>query len=339
MNDLLPTKFSLKQGALLVAFLLVAFFVVSFVREMTSNSLGLSGTLSSPMAPSFVMQRDSMMGSDDYAMGVSKGGVAEIAYMMNENSIAPIPAPGGDAPAGTSKIVKNAELALLVEDIDKAAGMIDAVRAANGGQAGNSSFGRYGASRTGDITIWVPSDNFDKALLAIKEGALRVNNERILVSDVSAQFVDLEARLKNMRATEAQYLEIMKRSGSIPDVLSVTRELSQTRQSIEQLQGQLNYLSRQVALSSIHITLTEEVTPLLSKDEWRPLAVVKAASRETLRDLTGFIDGLLVFLVKLPLLLLEIAFFAGLIYIVWRSGSFVYARARGVRLPETGEKL
>ncbi len=338
MNDLLPTKFSLKQGALLVALLLVAFFVVSFVREMTSNSLGLSGTLSAPMAPSFVMQRDQVE-SDGYAMGMSKGGVADIASMMNENSIAPYPTPQGDAPASVSKIVKNAELALLVEDIDTAAKLIDGVRAQNGGQIGNSSFGNYGSSRTGDITIWVPSENFDKALSAIKDGALRVNNERILVSDVSAQFVDLEARLKNMKATEAQYLEIMKRSGSIADILNVTNQLSQTRQTIEQLQGQLDHLSRQVALSSIHITLTEEVTPMLSKDEWRPLAVVKAASRETLRDLTQFVDMVLVFLVKLPLLLLQLAFWGVLAYVIWRLGSFAYARVTGVRLPETGEKL
>lgn len=336
MNNLSSMKFSPQRILLFLVFAVVVLFVASFVRGMMQSSLGLSGSIGVSAPPMFVTSERDYAQTAEYSM---KNGVTSGMPYESDKAIMPFPVPGGDAPAGVSKIIKNADLTLHVENIDDAAQLIERVRIQYGGQAGNASFGRYTASRTGDITIWVPSDNFDKALRDIKNGAITVTNERVTVSDVSAQFVDLEARLKNMRATEAQYLEIMKRSGSIPDILSVTRELSQTRQTIEQLQGQLNYLSRQVALSSIHVTLTEEVAPTLSKDEWRPLSVIKAASRETLRDLTRFIDTLLVLLVKLPLLLIQLAFWGGILYGLWRLGAFVYVRISASRLPEVKEKL
>lgn len=337
MNNLPTMKFSPQRILLFIVLATIVLFAASFIRGMMQSSLGFPGSIGVSAPSVFLAPQMDYAQTAEYSM---KNDATRGMPYESDIGIMPIPpTPGGDAPAGVSKIIKNADLTLLVEDIDDAAQLIERVRVQYGGQAGNASFGHYVSSRTGDITIWVPSDNFDKALRDIKNGALSVTNERVTVSDVSAQFVDLEARLKNMRATEAQYLEIMKRSGSIPDILSVTRELSQTRQTIEQLQGQLNYLSRQVALSSIHATLTEEVAPTLSKDEWRPLAVIKAASRETLRDLTRFVDTLLVLLVKLPLLLLQLAFWGGILYGLWRFGSFVYARISSPRLPETKGKL
>ena len=278
MNNFSPSKFSPQRILLFAVLIVVALFIASFVRGMMQNSLGLSGLVSVSAPSMFSPQMDyarSAVYSGDMNVVAEQG----MPYETSSDGMMPIPPPqtGGDAPAGASKIIKNADLSLLVEDIDAAAQMIERVRKLYDGQAGNASFGRYASSRTGDITIWVPSNRFDEALRDIKKESLLVEQERVTVSDVSAQFVDLEARLKNMRSTELQYLEIMKRSGSIPDVLSVTRELSKTRQSIEQLQGQLNYLSRQVALSSIHVSLKEEVTLTLSKDEWRPLAVIKGS--------------------------------------------------------------
>ena len=229
-------------------------------------------------------------------------GVAELSIA----SMPPVPGPD-NAPAGEEKVIKSASLELTVANVDNAAKEINALRLRVGGQIGNSNFREYSSgSRSGEITIWVPSARFDEAMAELKRLALRVDNESIAASDVSAQFVDLEARLKTLRAAEEQYLEIMKRSGKLSDVLDVTRELSNTRTQIEQIEGRRDYLSRQVALSSISITLTQEASPSDLSDEWRPLAVLKAAAKETLAGLTDFLDDVLVLLVALPLLLLTL---------------------------------
>ncbi len=104
------------------------------------------------------------------------------------------------------------------------------------------------------------------------------------------QTIDLPARDRNGAAMRLR----------IPDDLFVIGTMNLIDQSIEQIEGQLKYLSRQVAMSSVHITLTQEVVSVFSKDEWRPWAVVKNAFRETSRDFTRFIDAVLVFLVMLP---------------------------------------
>jgi hypothetical protein len=238
------------------------------------------------------------------------------------------------APAVASKLIKSADLTLLVENVDEAAEAIGKIRITFGGQPGNENFSEYGNGRYGDMTIWVPAQKFDDAILSIKKLALKVNNERVGVEDVSAQFVDLESRLKNLKVAEAQYQEIMKRSGKVSDILEVTRALTETRGQIEETQGRVDYLSRQVALSSIHISLTEEASPgTVVSDEWRPMSVVKVALNQNLRDLTNLLDEGIVLLVGLPLLLVRLAFFGAILYALFRLGRYAYRRLVGASAP------
>src|SRR3989338_915746 len=290
--------------------------------DLSGGDVGSYGVTTPGMAPQYDYAQE------NYGKGIAYRGEMGVA----ESSIAPMPPfPGPDsAPAGEEKIIKSATLSLLVENVDGAAAKINLVRTRFNGQIGNSTFSEFtSGSREWEITIWVPSVSFDEALTEIKKLALRVENETVAVSDVSAQFVDLDARLKNLRATELQYVEIMKRSGKLSEVLEVTRELSNTRAQIEQLEGQRNYLSRQVALSSIHVSLSQEASPGDLTNEWRPLAVIKAAAKETLSGFTDFIDGLLVFLIALPLLLLKLAFLALVVWVLWRIGRAAYNRING----------
>lgn len=321
---------SWKKGAIIVGILVVITFVVSGTTSMRQSSPGLSsgGGVASYGAPTM-----GIAPAYDNAQGSygEKGMMYRDEMGVTESSIAPmppIPGPTGDAPAGDEKIIKNASIDLLVANVDVAAKEVNALRIRLGGQIGNSNFREYASgSRSGEITIWVPSARFDEAMVELKKLALRVDNESVNVSDVSAQFVDLEARLKTLRATEGQYLEIMKRSGKLSDVLEVTRELANTRTQIEQLEGQREYLSRQVALSSISISLKQEASPTDLTDEWRPLAVFKAAAKETLAGLTDFVDDVLVLLVALPLLLLKLAFYGAILWAIWRGGKAIYVRA------------
>lgn len=339
MSNLNLPQITWKKGAIVVGVLLLVAFAFS---ALTSNQR--MGVLGFP-AIQFDYYDAATTGSAPSYGGVAQGGYGKAVYRdmgVAESLIAPMPpmpGPVSDAPAGEEKIIKNASLSLLVANVDVAAKEVNAIRTRLGGQIGNSNFREYGGgSRSGDITIWVPSARFDEAMAELKKLALRVNNESVNVSDVSAQFVDLEARLKTLRATEAQYLAILERSGKLSDVLDVTRELTNTRTQIEQIEGQREYLSRQVALSSIHITLTQEASPADLSDEWRPLAVIKAAAKQTLAELTRFIDDVLVFLVALPLFLLKLAFYGVILWVLWRAGRFVYARIRG-GFPSAGEKV
>lgn len=328
INELTFMKFTPKNIFLaVVGFILFAFvYIVTAGMMGQSQSMGLSGA-TTVSAPSFAIAMDASGGYAPRALSNKMAiSVGESAPMYNDGMMpSPLPA---NAPAGVSKIVKNGNLTLLVKNVDDATLAINNLRTTLMGQPGNASFSEYGnGGKQGDITIWVPSDKFDEAMLAIKKLALRVENERVSVEDVSAQYVDLQSRLKNLKASEEQYLIILKQSGKISDVLAVTQQLNQTRAEIEQTQGQMDYLSRQVALSSIHISLTQEAVPgSVVANEWRPMTVAKAAFKHTLTGLTDAVDTFLIILISLPVLLLNLGFWLGIAWACYRVGRFVYGR-------------
>lgn len=314
---------------LLALVLLVA--AISIVERSMSPVFGTSSSLS--FAPQMMMDvSENAVAYRTSGTAMMKGGYAEdgyggeIAVTAMPSSVMPLPTTP-TPPQGETKIVKNGDLALLVERVDEAALAISTLRDSFKGQPGNASFSEYGnGGKQGDITIWVPSDRFDEAMTAIKALALRVNNEQVGVQDVSAQYVDLESRLKNLKAAEIQYQEIMKRSGKISEVLEVTRALNDTRSQIEQTQGQLDHLSRQVALSSIHISLSQEDVPTSVGNDWRPLSVAKTALKGLLADLADFVNALIVFVIRLPLFALYIGFWALLFWGFWKGGRALYRK-------------
>ena len=79
--------------------------------------------------------------------------------------------------------------------------------------------------------------------LTIRKLGLRVENEKIAAEDVTRQYVDQDASIRNLRAEEAQYLTILKRATTVKDMLAVTENLSEVRGQIEQQQAEFNALS------------------------------------------------------------------------------------------------
>jgi hypothetical protein len=87
--------------------------------------------------------------------------------------------------------------------------------------------------------------------------------EKVTGQDVTEEFMDLEARIKNQKALEQQFIEIMKRAGKVDDALSVQRELAEVRTEIEKLEGRRRFLENQASLSTINITL-QPPTPIVN---------------------------------------------------------------------------
>ncbi len=206
------------------------------------------------------------------------------------------------------KVIKNGSLSILVKKAEEVADGIQAITGRLGGFVGESQIYEVSAGvKSGWITIRIPADRFDEAMAEIKKLAIRVERENVNAQDVTEQFVDLEAQLKNSRAEEAQYLEIMKRAVTVEDTLKVSQQLSIVRGRIEQIQGQLQYLSRQVDMATITVSLTAEADTEIFGIRWRPLLVIKQALRNMLTGFTGYIDAMIGFVFFLPVLLFWVA--------------------------------
>lgn len=174
--------------------------------------------------------------------------------------------PTGDIGQLTPQMVKRASLMLVLTDIDAAVAQVRIITQQAQGDMLSLQDHRSpeGAAQQVSLTLRVPQAKIDSVLRALRPLGT-VQQQSLTAEDVSSQLVDLEARLKNLRQSEAALLKIMERSGEISHVLEVARELSTVRESIERLAAQQQHLNRQVAYSHIDLTLQSavgKVTPL-----------------------------------------------------------------------------
>lgn len=106
-----------------------------------------------------------------------------------------------------------------------------------------------------NLVVRVPAAQFNQVMEEIRASVTRVLQEKITGQDVTEEFIDLEARIKNQKALEAQFIEIMKRAGKVEDALEVQRQLADVRTEIEKLEGRKRFLENQASLSTITLTM------------------------------------------------------------------------------------
>lgn len=160
------------------------------------------------------------------------------------------------AEAFNRKIIRNAELAIQVDDPADAQRKISAIAEQQGGFVVTSEISQYGSSGPSvSITMRVPADHFGQAMEALHAVGSKVLSEKTTGQDVTEEYIDLEARIRTKQALEAQFLEILKQAKSVSDALQVQREIADVRGEIEQLEGRRRFLENQSSLSTIKVAL------------------------------------------------------------------------------------
>lgn len=104
------------------------------------------------------------------------------------------------------------------------------------------------------LNLRVPSKNFDQLLESISGDAEHIDSKNVSVKDVTSQFIDIKTSLNNQKLLENRYLELLKKADKMGDVLQIEAKLSEIRTTIDSTQGALNYLSKQVAYSTLEVT-------------------------------------------------------------------------------------
>ena len=155
------------------------------------------------------------------------------------------------------KIIKTGDITLEVEDIVEA--MDEVVEVANelGGYVVSSYKYEEEKGTSGSIHIRVPADRFDEAFSRLRELAVNVPYESTETKDITEEYIDLEARLHNLKATEAQYLALLEKAETVEEILKVQQALSSVRGQIEQIEGRMKYLERTSDMALIQVTLKQ----------------------------------------------------------------------------------
>ena len=119
--------------------------------------------------------------------------------------------------------------------------------------------------RQATLVLKVPSKVLEATVAEIAKLG-EVESQGVKSEDVTSQIVDTDARLKNLRQQEDLTRKIMERSGSVRDILAVSKELSAIREQIEQLDASVKNLHQQVAYSTIGLKVEEMQSATLTRD-------------------------------------------------------------------------
>jgi len=176
--------------------------------------------------------------------------------------------PSSEERGGTSvsapMIVRTAELGITVQDLEKARTHLDQILAQHRGYLGGlqiSTPSNQGRVLNGVLRI--PVGQMDSALAALKNLG-HVDSESQKGEEVTAQYIDLQARLANARHTEQRLTEVLQqRTGKLSDVLAVETEIARVRGEIESMEAERKSLATQVAFATLNVTLSEDYKPQL----------------------------------------------------------------------------
>jgi hypothetical protein len=215
------------------------------------------------------------------------------------------------------KIIRNGSLEITVSEIDQAIAKIRSIVEGLGGFVEKSSQTNVGG-HTATVTVRVPANSLDRAMTQIKGMASSVDREGIDARDVTRDYVDLDARLRNSKAEEARYLEILKKATNIKDTLDGAEKLSNVRGRIEQLQGEMNYLTSQIDMSALEISLQTEAGATVLGVKWHPFRQAKIALGEMISGLADWADAVVAFFINLPLLLVWTVSVIALLFVALR---------------------
>ncbi len=209
-------------------------------------------------------------------------------------------------------IIRTGNLTLVVKDTAQAMNQVRDLVESMGGYVVESNAYRDQGLLRGRMTVRVPAERFDQAMDRIRGTAVRVESESSSGQDVTEEYSDLSAQLRNLEATETELRELLgtvrERTGKAEDILAVYRELTTIRGEIERVKGRMQYLERMTALATIQVELIPDALqkPVV-EEPWNPQVTLKEALGALVTAGRFLVDALIWFVVVVLPILIVIA--------------------------------
>jgi hypothetical protein len=249
-----------------------------------------AGKAASPMAPGMVADRDADGIADDSdslapttnlyraesarapAREMISEGVAQTVAPQRAGGPPPVQKPAPDAagepapqPAGV-ETGADPKLAgpLLIYTANVQLAVFEAKKAIDRAEELAKGLGGYLVRRDdASITVRVPATKFDGALAKMLELG-DVLHRDVSVRDVTAEYFDMQVRLKNAEAVRDRLQELLKKAANVTEAIQVERELARVTGEIESMKGKLKLMRELITFSTI--TLRFQARPVESID-------------------------------------------------------------------------
>jgi hypothetical protein len=255
-------------------------------------------------------------------------------------------ATGGAQAASVERLViQNADLSIVVEDVEaRMLTVAELARELGGFVVSSNLYQSYSNSYVevpeASIVIRVPAEHLDEALDRIKADAVEVQNEARSGQDVTAEYVDLQSRLKNLEAAETQLVRILEAAQETEDVLNVFNQLTSIREQIELVKGQIKFYEESAALSAISVTIIaqEKVQPI-QIGPWTPQGAVSDAIQDLVYFWQDFVEFFIYFVLNfIPKLVLIALVYGVPLWLIVRGLRSAWLRRRAKQAAARADK-
>jgi len=189
-------------------------------------------------------------------------------------------------------VVKRAEMSVSVADPVEAMHTVIEMAESMQGYVVNSN--QWNSTTNGQsyvyssVMVRVPAERLEEIMQKVRNLAADPKNgvlsESVTGEDVTSEYVDSQARLRNLQAAEAQLVELLDKATDLEYTLDIFKELTDIRSQIEVLQGRIKYLEESSALSVLNVNFVAEASlQPLQIGPWKPSGVVKDALQTLIR--------------------------------------------------------
>ena len=196
-----------------------------------------------------------------------------------------------DSVFGSPKVIKNGQVELRVER-DTFGDSVDEVMLLArrfGGSVQSTAIDDAGEGR-GTVIVRVPSDRFEDTLTELRDIG-RIESQFVDTQDVTDEFVDLEARIRNARTAERVLLNLMGEATTIAGTIRVQNQLERVQENIERMRGRLRVLEDQTSFSTLAVDVIEEGAP---KEDPEADGTLIKAWRDAVDGFMGVVSGVIV---------------------------------------------
>ncbi len=267
----------------------IAMMKASGAHVTSGGQSVFGGASGAQVAPSAQVEKKGTAGSAGSSPDFGRGApLVDLAAARAGPTQSPVPQ--------NLKIIKTGELTVQVPIYSESIARVERTVQEKGGfVADGSTREEAGGALVGRMVIRVPPERFEETFTALKAVG-RVESENVKAADVTAEYVDVEARIHSLQITEERLRDLIANKSfvdKIASLLEVEKELNRVRTEIEQFQGQLRVMADRVGLSTIVLTLREPGRTVPSASLSVEVSTLDEASQR-LGDMLAKTDGRLV---------------------------------------------
>ncbi len=154
------------------------------------------------------------------------------------------------------KLIKEGRIEFQTKDVEVTDKTVRAIAKECGAWISDDHCSRTDAKVEYNLTIRVPSDKYDSlANLLLKKAEIKkLNSKSTSIQDVTEEYMDVETRLEIKKESEKKLTELLGKAKNLAEVLEIQKQLSEQREEIESVEGQMKYLANQVSYSTLQVS-------------------------------------------------------------------------------------